>query len=72
MTETKKQKRKRLIAKVKTKAEAEAKARRLRAQGRNVEVRKDPITGLYFIYEIILLGVTLGIFGALLRQPPQN
>lgn len=67
MSETKKQRRRRLIAKAKTKREAEAKARRLRAQGRRAEVKYDSRSGLYFVYEIIFLGLAISILGAALR-----
>lgn len=53
-----------------SRAEAEAKARRLKAQGKNVRVRRDPLTGNWIVELIVLtavLGLSLGLLGAFHR-----
>ncbi len=62
----KRKKKKVVRGKYRTKAEAEARVKRLRAEGR--EARIEYRNGYYFVYELLFLAVTLGIFSALLRR----
>ena len=65
MATTHKRKYKR-VASYSDKQKAQAHAKRLRAQGKNVRVRRDPLTG-HWIVELLFLGLALGFVGALLR-----